>query len=212
MLSVTGATDTPVPSPVPNRVPVIKPAADTRLLMEDQGGGVWRILLEGADARTLYRLLGVGAEAAEGGRVKRGRDIQCHLLKSRSFCEWRWTAPFGRLEEWKPLAEVNSGDSEGPQLALDTPYLGVAAPEWGRRARIKIALGFAERIFEALSGARMFILPAAAGQEEGVRRMGEQVNCRKTRRAGQDAFTHGCWFHVNLSNGAVDKADPDQQD
>jgi hypothetical protein len=194
------------------RLPVIKPALDTRLVMEEAGGGVSRMVLEGADARRLHRLLGIAAEETEGGLVKRGRDIRCFVMKSRSYCEWRWAAPFGNLEELQPLSRVVAAPPEGRQTAWETPYIGVASPEWGRRARIKIALGFAERIFDALSGARAMILPPGGGYEEGARRMGEQVNCLRTRRVGQETFVHGCFFHLNLSNGAVDKTEPDQQD
>jgi hypothetical protein len=180
------------------------PDPETKLVMGEEEAGTWKLSLEGQDALTIYRLLAIQPEEAGGVRWKRGRDFACARAKDRSFCEWRLHAPFGRIAELRPLEEVAPEQPEARQSALDTPYIGVPALEWGRKARIKIALGFAERIFESLSATPVF--------EEGLRRIGEQVNCLKTREAGQGAFQYGCYLRINLSNGTVDKADPDQQD
>jgi hypothetical protein len=189
-----------------------KPERETRLSMGEEESGTWRMSLEGADALEIFGLLGIRAEEAGGVYWKRGRDLVCGHDASRSFCEWRIRAPFGRIVEVRPLDQVLLEAQGGRQRALETPYVGIPAVEWGRKARIKIALGFAERIFESMSAAQVLILPAGGGPGEGLRRLGEQVNCLKVREASRTDFRYGCYLRIDLLNGRVDKADPDQQD
>jgi hypothetical protein len=191
------------------RVPVVKPPSDTRWVMAVSDEGSFLLTLEGGDAKKIFQMMPI-QPLREGDSVhKRGRDFMCSLEGARSSCSWRFLPPFGTLEEIQSLDRVIPANPERRQVAFETPYLSVLGPEWGRRARIKIALGFAERLFASMSGAPQVILSFQADQQEGLRKLGDRLMCQKTRKNEQSAFEFLCEFRIHLSKGVVDKTDPE---
>ncbi len=212
------AAVTPTPAPTNHRDtnpnPIVKPGSpdskDILSIMTTEQS----LELTGTEASKLYKLLAIAAEAAPGTdaslKIKQGSQFSCTQNDKNAYCDFRITFPSGLIKEVIAENAVKGAASEIAQEKDVGQSLAVSDPSDGPKASIFVKGDQAKAIFDALVGnGKEFNLDANNDYAPGIHRAGESVNCTKTALASAPTnFSYGCFIHVNLTKGSVDKVDP----
>lgn len=211
---ITKSTPTPTPEPVQTIRPnddVIHPSSqpevpETTIALEQPNGAKeWKLILKGADADRLYKIMTIKTTDPDSDHrdleavAKTGKHLDCYSLnKGASQCELLLEGATGelkivnkKLSHWKAEEELKESFSSD-YLVYDSQNNSLKFSIRGEEAK---------KIFEAMNKAEESILIADENYAEGKRRKGINVDCYlQFQKSSPEVAIHTCnlWFKDSL--------------
>jgi hypothetical protein len=167
------------------------------------------VILTGADAAVIYRLLSVTpaqvSQATATTYIKQGNQFACtHAAGYAYTCKFVVTYVDGSIAEQLPLSQVSTFDSEATQVAATSDFLQVSDPSVGKKVKLSVKGLQAEMLYGVLK-ATTYTLAANDTFDTGSRREGTGVDCWVQKKKTEEKSTTTCYLNLDLAAGSVDK-------
>ena len=216
-LALQSESDSPLNHRDPNPNAIIKPdgpGTDTVVsLLPSQ----LTLNLSGPNAAKLYQLLAIVPAVVSGdsAKVKQGVQFSCRQGDVLSDCTILIAFPNGEVKKEIDAGAVQKAAPEITQTPSSDGTILIYGSEKGPKAVISIFGEDAKTIFNNLvvSHERNLDLLPDATHALGVHRAAESVNCTQEANAATPTnYYYSCYLHLDLSNGSIDRVDPNDLD